>query len=216
MATVVLTINQLRAVMPTLAQERAESYLPALVGACAEFQINTPRRQAAFLAQLAHESVQLARFEECLNYSAERLRAVFPKHFSSLDIARRYERQPEKIANWVYRNRMGNGDALSGDGWKFRGRGPMQLTGRENFFRCGQALSLDLTIFPDVVATPDVGFRAAAWFWATRKPSLNALADVWGFLAITRAINGGLNGLADRQSYYKRAKVALGLTKLTD
>lgn len=186
----------------------------ALSPAMAEREITTPLRVAAFLAQLAHESVGLTRFEENLNYSAEGLLKTFRKYFTP-EGAVGYARQPQKIANRVYANRMENGDEASGDGWLYRGRGPIQLTGRRNYRAAGTALGLKLEVFPDQVKSdPAVGARVACWFWYTRM--LNTMADEGpeAFEAITRAINGGLNGLDDRRAYYAKALVLLGKADL--
>ena len=134
-----ITRAQLLSVMPNSAAV-VDRFLKPLSGAMSAYAINTPARQAAFLAQLAHESAELRRTQENLNYSWDRLRKVFPRYFRSDAEAQAYDRQPERIANRVYANRMLNGDETSGDGWRFRGRGPIQVTGRENYRKSGQAL----------------------------------------------------------------------------
>ena len=199
-----LTFDALHAIMP---RANASVWAPALEDAMAEFDIASPVRAAAFLAQLAHESSELTRLAENLNYSVEGLLKTFGKYFSPT-LALSYAREPERIANRVYANRMENGDEASGDGWKYRGRGPIQLTGRENYRKAGAALGADLVANPDSVIAPLVGSRVACWFWSNRK--LNALADVGDFLQITKRINGGVNGLAEREAYWRRAKQALG------
>lgn len=192
----------LRKIMPNLTPDQAVMYVPHLQKAMLEFEINTKARVAVFLAQLAHESIELTRWVENLNYSAGRLLQVWPKRFSR-EKANAVARNPEKIANFVYANRGGNGDEVSGDGWRFRGRSPIQLTLKENYVACGRGLGLDLVANPDLLLLPEQGFRAAAWFW--KSNGLNELADKDEFKAITRRINGGLTGYNERLTYYQRA-----------
>lgn len=203
-----ITREALQQIVPDLdddqAQEVADSLNPAMDWA----SINTPERQAAFIAQLAHESQGLKVLKENLNYSAQALRRTWPRHFS-LAQAQDYARQPERIANRAYANRNGNGDEDSGDGWNYRGRGPIQLTGKDNYAAAGQALGLDLVSNPDQVATWQIGAYTAAWFW--NDNGLNRHADAGDFIILTQRINGGLNGRADRQAYWERAKEALGV-----
>ena len=176
-----------------LAAKAPDAVVGALDAAMRRFEISTPARMAAFCAQLAHESGQLQRWTENLSYRWERLRQVFPKYFPSDAEARPFDRKPERIANRVYASRMGNGPEASGDGWRFRGRGPIQLTGKDNYRACGQDIGVDLVEDPDRLATPEPGCLAAAWFWA--RNGLNALADAGDFVTITRRINGGLDCL---------------------
>ena len=192
-----------------LAAKVPDSVVDALDAAMRRFEIDTPSRMAAFAAQLAHESGQLQRWTENLNYRWERLRQVFPKYFTSDAEARAFDRKPERIANRVYASRMGNGPEASGDGWRYRGRGPIQLTGRDNYRACGSAIGVDLVGDPDLLATPGPGCLAAAWFWA--RNGLNALADAGDFVTITRRINGGLNGLAERREFWEQAKEVFGV-----
>jgi putative chitinase len=206
-----ITRAQLLAIMPNAASA-APQYLRPLGEAMGRYAIDRPARQAAFLAQLAHESGELRRVQENLNYSWEGLRKVFPRHFRSDAEAQAYDRQPERIANRVYANRMLNGDEASGDGWRFRGRGPIQVTGRENYRKAGQALGIGLESDPDRMLDPATGCLAAAWFWHSR--GLNTLADADsenGFREITRRINGGFLGLEERIHYWERARQVLGL-----
>ena len=195
------------AILPTLESSVADGVTLPLNAACAEFEINTPLRLAAFIAQTGHESAAYSRMRENLNYSAARLMAVFPKHFPTLAKARVYERDPERIGNKVYSGRMGNGPEGSGDGWKYRGRGPLMLTGKDNYSACGRALGLDLVNSPELLEEPAHGFRAAGWFW--RERGLNRYADSQEFEALTRKINGGTNGLNDRLKLYSKAKIVL-------
>jgi putative chitinase len=192
-----------------LAAKAPDAVVGALDAAMRRFEIVTPARMAAFCAQLAHESGQLQRWTENLSYRWERLRQVFPKYFPSDAEARPFDRKPERIANRVYANRMGNGPEASGDGWRYRGRGPIQLTGKDNYRACGQGIGVDLVDDPDRLATPEPGCLAAAWFWA--RNGLNALADAGDFVTITRRINGGLNGLAERREFWERAKAVFGV-----
>jgi putative chitinase len=166
-----LTRDDLVAVMPR-AESAADGVTEALGAAMARFEIDRPARQAAFLAQLAHESEQLSRRAENLNYRWPRLRQIFPKYFRTDAEAQAFDRQPERIANRVYGSRLGNGPEASGDGWRYRGRGPIQLTGKSNYVTCGSALGVDLVAEPELLETPEVGCLAAAWFWADK--GLNA------------------------------------------
>jgi putative chitinase len=208
-----LEVAQLAAFLPAL--PRADQWTAALNTAMDRFEIDTPPRAAAFLAQVAHESGELQRLSENLNYSAARLCAVWPKRFATVDAAQPYERNPERLANYVYARRLGNGDEASGDGWRFRGRGLIQLTGRGNYRSCGTAIALPLEAEPALLESPDAAALAAAQFWQSR--GLNHLADDENadnddsdFIAITKLINGGTAGLKSRQDYWARAKAALG------
>ncbi len=198
-----ITDAQLRAVMSNLASEKRITYLPYLNASMGEFEIIGRLRASAYLAQLAHESKELQVWSENLNYSADGLMRTWPTRFNR-ERATAYQRQPEKIANYVYANRMGNGAEASGDGWKFRGRCPLQTTGKDMYQKCGKALKIDLVADPDLLLLPEYGFRAAAWIWAVEK-GLNPLADKRAFRDITKRINGGYNGLAEREEYYERA-----------
>jgi putative chitinase len=183
----------------------ASDWFDALSTNLDTFEINTIERVAAFMAQTAHESGNYKITHENLNYSAQGLVNTWPSRFT-LEIARQYERQPEKIANHVYANRNGNGDEASGDGWKYKGRGIIQITGRENYHICSHALFSDdgLVIQPDLLETnQDYSVKAACWFWTSKK--LNALADVSDIKEITHRINGGYNGLDDRVARYNAA-----------
>ena len=172
-----ITVEQLRRIMPNLTTTLAGRYLPLLNAAMNEAGITTPKRRAAFLAQVAHESGQLRFFEEIASGAA-------------------------------YEGRRDLGNVRPGDGRRFKGRGPIQLTGRTNYRAAGRALGIDLENNPTRAATPEVGFRVAAWYWRTR--GLNELADQGDFREITRRINGGFNGLADRQQFWARARSVLG------
>ena len=165
-------------------------------------------RQAAFLAQVAHESASFTAVKENLNYSQKALRAVFGKYFPTDELAKEYARQPEKIANRVYANRMGNGDEASGDGWKFRGRGLIQLTGKNNYNECGNDLNMNLIAGPIWLESTQGAVRSALWYWDKNK--LNTYADVEDMRGLTKRINGGYHGLDDRIAKYNKAKEILG------
>lgn len=175
-----------------------------LDAAMTAFTINTPKRAAAFLAQAAHESIGFTRLQENLSYSTpERLVEVFKNRFNGLADAAQYLRQPEKLANRVYANRLGNGDTASGDGWKYRGRGLFQLTGRANYMAAGDGLGTDYKANPDLVAEPPDAAFTAAWYWAVGN--LNAMADVGQIDVITRRINGpAMLGADERRALYQR------------
>ena len=168
-----------------------------------KFEINTPLRLAHFLAQCGHESGGFKVVKENLNYGAKGLRSIFGKYFPTDALALAYERKPEKIANKVYANRMLNGDEASGDGYKFCGRGYIQLTGKENYTNFGKAIGVDLTATPDLVAT-QYPLLSAAWFF--HKNGLHKLADAGATEAavtsVTKRVNGGVIGLADRIKHF--------------
>jgi len=184
-----------------------KSWADALIASMPDYDINTPLRQSAFIAQIAHESNELTRLEENLNYSADRLAVVFPKYFPTVESASEYHRNPQKIANYVYANRMGNGNADSNDGWTFRGRGAIMLTGRENYTFYGKAIKRDLIAKPQLLLEPDAGSDCACFFFQSK--GLNVLSDTGDFKTITKRVNGGLIGYEERLKYYEKAKKAL-------
>jgi putative chitinase len=186
----------------------ALKWLAPLQSACDAHQINTPLRAAAFLAEIGVESARLSSVVENLNYSAEGLLATFPKYFGESD-AQQYARRPPAIANRVYASRYGNGDEASGDGWKYRGRGLIQITFRSNYQLCSVALGVPFEQQPDLLSDPVNAAMSAAWWWDAH--GLNALADAGQFQQITRVINGGLNGYSQRLFLYGAAKKALGI-----
>lgn len=198
-----ITPIQLRAVAPACRDpiEWAEALNPALE----LFEINTPLRIAAFIAQCAHESQSFNRVAENLNYSAERLMAVWPKRFPTLASTAGFARNPRALANKVYGGRMGNNEP--NDGYMYRGRGLIQLTGKANYTAATAALGLPLVAHPEFVELKPVAAKTAAWFW--QKNDLNELADREATEAITRKINGGRVGLAERKALYGRAKATL-------
>jgi len=168
-----------------------------------EYQINTPKRVAAFLAQCGHESGGFVFVTENLNYSASGLMRVFPKYFPNQDIAKQYERNPQKIASRVYANRMGNGSEASGEGHAYRGRGILQLTGKDNYFWFAASLEITPQQAAEYLETFEGAAQSACWFWETNK--LNALADAGDFVTMTKRINGGTIGLKDREHHYEIA-----------
>ena len=168
-----------------------------------EYQINTPKRVAAFLAQCAHESGGFVFVTENLNYSASGLMRIFKNYFKTPEIAKEYERNPQKIANRVYANRMGNGDEASNEGFKFRGRGILQLTGKDNYFWFAASLEITPEQAAEYLETFEGAAQSACWFWETNK--LNALADAGDIRQMTKRINGGYIGLEDREHHYALA-----------
>jgi len=185
----------LRVAMPrcTDVDEWADELSGALIG----IRLIDPSDVAMFLAQVGHESLDLTRLEESLWYSADRLRAVWPHRFPTLEDARRYSGNPERLANEVYANRLGN--TQPGDGYRFRGRGPIQLTGRANYAACADATGLPLIEHPERLASiPRYGAIAAAWYWDRR---VTRGADIE---TVTKAVNGGYHGLEDRKARYSR------------
>lgn len=180
---------------------------PILNGTFRVWGIETPMQQAAFIGQCGHESGNFRVLEENLNYSAERLMKIWPKRFPTLESAQPYHRNPRKIANKVYSNRMGNRDEASDDGWRFRGSGWLQLTGHDNFFHAGKKLGEDFVMNPDLVRTPKFAALTAGWFWSTHN--CNRLADIGAWEALTKKINGGTIGLADRIKHTNEALAVL-------
>ncbi|WP_313456422.1 glycoside hydrolase family 19 protein [Pseudomonas sp.] len=198
-----ITEQQLLQIMPK-ARPVAGAFLPALNRAMVRWRIDSLVRQAAFLAQVAHESGQLRNLVENLNYSAEALVRTWPSRFAA-QTAAAYARQPEKIANKAYGGRMGNGPEASGDGWRFRGRGLLQVTGRSNYREAGAGLGLPLEDEPDLLEQAEHAAQSAAWWWA--KHGLNQLADAGRIRDIGSIINTGQpgktpHGAAERLALY--------------
>jgi putative chitinase len=195
-------------------QNLTETWIEPVRHAMDEWDINTDTRAAAFLAQVIHESAFFRQLSENLNYSAARLCLVWPRRFENEQAAAPFANNPERLANRVYANRMGNGDENSGDGWRFRGRGLIQLTGRDNYTRCAKALQLDLLATPDLLQQAAAAARSAGWFW--KSSGLNELADrrpgadpTDGFIQITKKINGGVQGLPERIGLWQRLQKIL-------
>lgn len=201
-----ITPEQLGQIIP--GNQYVDQWCDALNKILPDYEINTPQREAAFLSQCAHESAGFTALQENLNYRAESLMRVWPKHFPTMEIANQYAYHPEQIANRAYANRMGNGDEASGDGWKFRGRGLIQLTGRANYTAFGTTVNMTPDQVIEYVQTFDGAVQTACWFWNTNN--LNQYADVNNIQTITQRINGGLNGLDDRIARYNLAQQALG------
>lgn len=178
-------------------------WVDALNSTFAKFNIASDVQQAAFIGQCSHESGNFRLLEENLNYRAATLMKLWPKRFPTLEIANQYAGNPRKIANNVYSSRMGNRDESSGDGYRFRGRGCIQLTGYANYFHAGQALGVDFLMNPDLVATPTYAALTAGWFWDTHKCNIKAAASDW--VGLTKAINGGTIGLDDRIKHTQMA-----------
>jgi putative chitinase len=173
------------------------------------YEINTPERVAAFMAQCAHESGYFKFLRENLNYRAESLLRTFPKYFKTLEEARQYERQPEKIANKVYANRMGNGDEASGDGFRYLGRGLIQLTGKNNYTLFAAAIDTPLEQIPEYLGTFEGAIQSACWFW--EQNNLNRFADSKDIITMSKRINGGTIGMEDRVMKYNKFLKLLGV-----
>ena len=186
----------------------AESWYEALCSILPDYDINTPARMAAFLAQTAHESGGYRAIKENLNYKAESLCKVWPRYFPDMATAKAYEKQPEKIANRAYGGRMGNGPEASGDGWKFAGKGLIQLTGKDNYTRYAESLEISLDEASEHLTTFEGCVQSAAWFWEANN--LNQWADKGDILTLTKRINGGTIGLDDRIKHYNHALHVLG------
>lgn len=200
-----ITEQQLKAILPN--NKNISVLCSSLNLVLPKYEINTKNRIAGFLAQCGHESLDFTVLKENLNYSAKGLRLTFPKYFKDDNIANQYARQPQKIANRVYANRMSNGNELSGDGWKYRGRGAIQLTGKENYTLFAKSIgkSIDETI--SYLETMDGAVESACWFWNTRN--LNKYCDLDDITTMSKLINGGTKGLEDRVDRYQRAKGVL-------
>jgi len=171
-----------------------------------KYDINTPKRQAAFIGQCAVESANFTRLQENLNYSAERITQVWPSRFPNVSIAQPYAHNPKALANFVYAGRLGN--LQDGDGWMYIGRGLIQITGRENYANCENGIGVDLINNPDLLLTPKYAALSAGWYW--NKKGLNALADSQEYGAMTKRINGGLTELDERIFKITKALEVLG------
>ena len=201
-----------------------DKWLNAVIETCAEFAINTPQRVASFLAQTSHESGGYTMLSENLNYKAATLAACWPNRFAVLGdnkkpkkdekgkniptaVANSIAGKPELIANMVYSGRMGNGPAEPGEGWKYRGRGLKQLTGKDNYARCGRDLNIDIVNNPDLLLEPIFAARSAGWFW--KSNNLASFADSGDLEGMTKKINGGLIGYAERKAKYDKIMAVL-------
>ena len=203
------TQQQLAQIIPN--NPHVEHWYEALAAILPEYEINTPPRVAMFLAQCAHESGGFRALKENLNYRWQSLRKIFPKYFPDDAIAQRYASLPNKqeaIANRVYANRMGNGDEASGDGWRFCGRGLIQLTGKQNYTFFAGSIETPLEEMPEYLATFEGAVQSACWFWEVNN--LNKWSDTGDVLTVTKKINGGTIGLEDRIKHYNHALHVLG------
>ena len=204
-----LTLSQLKQLLPK--NPYVEHWHHALSQLLPDYDINTPNRIAAFVAQCAHESGGFMVLKENLNYKAATLRKIFPKYFPNDQIAQEYASKPNKqvaIASKVYANRMGNGDEASQEGWKFCGRGLIQLTGRSNYQAFADSLEMSIDDVPEYLATFEGASQSACWYWESQK--LNQWADAGDILTLTKRINGGTIGLEDRKKHYDHALHVLG------
>ena len=199
-----ITEENFTKIIPDVNWDYAKKYVGFFETVLPKYKIDTPLRKAHFLAQITHESGGFKYTVENLNYSAKALYNVFRKHFPTLEAATAYARQPEKIASKVYANRMENGDEASKDGWTYRGRGLIQLTGKHNYRLFSAASGEDVIANPDLLASPQWALASACWFWDMRK--LNAYADDDDIHMITKRINGGVNGLENRQHFLDEYK----------
>ena len=202
----VITREQLAQLIP--GNPYVDQWCHALNEILPEYEIDTPQRVAAFVAQCAHESGGFKFLTENLNYKAASLRKVFPKYFPTDELAVAYANQPAKIANRIYGNRMGNGDEASGDGFKYCGRGLIQLTGKDNYTWFAASLDMGLDEVVEYLQTFEGAVQSACWFWETNN--LNQWADKDDILTLTKRINGGTIGLEDRKKHFEHAKHVLG------
>jgi len=183
-------------------------WVDALNETFSRFNITTNNQKAMFIGQCSHESGNFRLLQENLNYKAATLMKLWPKRFPTLEVANQYAGNARAIANKVYADRMGNRDEASGDGYRFRGKGLVQLTGHSNHFHAGKALGVDFVMQPDLVATPKYAALTAGWFWETHK--LNPPADALDYTKVTKIINGGTIGLDDRIKHVQQALAVLG------
>jgi putative chitinase len=201
-----ITREQLQQIIPR--NPYIDQWCSALNQLLPDYGIDTPQRVAAFLAQCAHESGNFVFLKENLNYKWASLRKVFPKYFPTDELAQAYEKQPERIANRIYGSRMGNGDEASGDGYRYCGRGLIQLTGRNNYDAFAESIETPVEEIPAYLETFEGAVQSACWFWETNN--LNQFADTDDIKTMTRRINGGFIGLEDRIKHYEHAKHVFG------
>ena len=206
MSNFILSIEQLGKLIPN--NHYLDHWYHALEQALPDYDINTPHRVAAFIAQCAHESGGFTAIKENLNYRAATLRKVFPKYFPNDEIANAYAGKQEMIANRVYGGRMGNGDEHSGDGYRYCGRGLIQLTGKQNYQNFADSIEIAVEDVPEYLATFEGAVQSACWFWEANN--LNVQADQGDIKTMTRKINGGYIGLEDRIKHYEHALHVLG------
>jgi putative chitinase len=201
----ILTLDQLKQMVKNPYTAHWHEALDQLLD---DYEINTPLRVAHFVAQCAHESGNFVFIKENLNYRAASLMTTFKKYFPTLELAQQYEKRPEKIANRVYASRMGNGDEASGDGWRYCGRGLIQLTGKDNYTFFAGSLGIPVEEAADYLSTFEGAAQSACWFW--EQNNLNRFADANDVRGLTRAINGGYIGLEDRIKHTEHALHVLG------
>ena len=202
-----LTLEQLKQLLPK--NPYVEHWHKALSQLLPDYEINTPQRVAAFIAQCAHESGEFTMIKENLNYRWETLRKIFPKYFPTDELAKQFAQKPEAIANKVYANRMGNGDEASGDGYRYSGRGLIQLTGKDNYFWFAESIGISAEEASEYMSTFEGAAQSACWFWETNN--LNKWADQGDIETLTRKINGGTIGIEDRKKHYAHALHVLGV-----
>ena len=205
MSDCILTLDQLRQMVKNPHIQHWHEVLEQLLP---DYDINTPLRVAHFIAQCAHESGNFVFIKENLNYRAASLMTTFKRYFPTMELAQQYEKRPEKIANRVYANRMGNGDEASGDGWRYCGRGLIQLTGRDNYTFFAGSLGISVEEASEYLGTFEGAAQSACWYW--EQNNLNRFADANDVRGLTRAINGGYIGLEDRQKHTEHALHVLG------
>jgi putative chitinase len=196
-----LTLDQLKQLLPK--NPYVDHWHHALSQLLPDYEINTPERIAAFVAQCSHESGGFVALKENLNYRAVTLRKIFPKYFPTDELANAFAGKPEMIANRVYASRMGNGDEASGDGFRYCGRGLIQLTGKSNYQAFADSLEMNVEDVPDYLSTFEGAAQSACWFWESNN--LNQWADKGDILTLTKRINGGTIGLEDRIKHYDHA-----------
>jgi putative chitinase len=200
------SLQQLQQIIPQ--NQYVEHWHTALIEILPDYEINTPQRIAAFLAQCAHESNGFTALQENLNYRAVTLRKIFPKYFTDSS-AEEFAGKPELIANRVYSNRMGNGPEESGDGFRYCGRGLIQLTGKDNYQNFADSLEMKVEDVPEYLGTFEGAIQSACWFWESNN--LNQWADNGDIVTLTKRINGGTIGLEDRIKHYEHALHVLGV-----
>ena len=201
------TKNHLKEILPSIPY--LDEWYDALSKVLPEYDITTPQRVAAFIAQCAHESGGFKALKENLNYQAASLCRVWPRLFPTMEIANQYAHKPEMIANRAYGNRMGNGDEASGDGYRYCGRGLIQLTGKDNYTAFAESIETPIEELPEYLSTFEGAVQSAAYFWS--ENNLNQYADSGDILTMTKRINGGTIGLEDRKKHYVHALHVLGV-----
>jgi putative chitinase len=207
MSDFILNKDQLAQMIP--GNPYVDHWYDALSQALPDYDIDTPQRISAFIAQCAHESGNFRFLKENLNYKAESLMRVWPHYFPTMEVAKQYAHNQEKIANRAYANRMGNGDEASGDGFRYCGRGLIQLTGKNNYQSFADSIQTPVEQITEYLATFEGAVQSACWFWESNN--LNNYADNGDIVTITKKINGGTLGLDDRTVRYQRALKILGV-----